>query len=113
MAKILTPIESFVAPLARITAQDPDIEGHVFWGKDGIWPDAPAETLEAEEIAFYVEGLLVEGFCLIWQAVRTPEDGAEAILLYVWQGDAASVPNYGPVLSSGVWPALSEAASSD
>ncbi len=105
MAKTLTPIEAFVAPLARLAARDPELEGHVFWAADGAWPDAPAEALEAEEIAFYVEGLLLEGFRVIWQAIGTPEDGADAVLLYVWQGEAAAPPDYGPVLDSGRWPA--------
>jgi len=103
MAKTLTPIEVFLAPLARIAALDPDIEGHVFWARDGQWPDEPAETLEPEEIAFYAEGLLQEGFRLTWQAVGTPEDGPEAILIYVWQGEAAAPPDFGPVLYSGTW----------
>lgn len=104
MTKTLTPIETFLAPLAKIAARDPDIEGHVFWATNGIWPDEPAEALEAEEIAFYAEGLLIEGFKLIWQAIGTAEDGADAILLYVWQGEAAAPPDYGPVLASGIWP---------
>ena len=103
MAKPLTPIEAFLAPLARLAAKDPEIEGHVFWPKDGQWPDDPAEALESEEIAFYAEGLMLEGFHLIWQAIGTPEDGPEAILLYVWQGGAAAPPDFGPVLHSGTW----------
>lgn len=105
MAKILTPIETFLAPLAKLAAQDPDIEGHVFWAAEGIWSDEPSEALESEEIAFYAEGLLIEGFHLIWQAIGTPEDGAEAILIYVWQGDVTAPPDYGAVLFSGTWPA--------
>ena len=116
MARTPTPIETFLAPLARIAARDPDIEAHVFWAKGGIWPDDPAEALESEEIAFYAEGLLVEGFRLIWQAIGTPGDGqdggagggagdgAEAILLFVSQDEAAPPPDYGPVLISGRWP---------
>lgn len=104
MAKALTPIEMFLAPLARVAARDPEIEGHVFWATEGAWPDAPAEALEAEEIAFYAEGLLIEGFRLVWQVIGTAEDGAEAIVLFVWQGDAAPPPDFGPVLACGVWP---------
>lgn len=105
MAKPLTPIESFLAPLARLAAKDPEIEGHVFWAAGGSWPEEPAEALDSEEIAFYADGLLQEGFCLIWQAIGTPEDGPEAILLYVWQGDAdpGMPPDFGPVLHSGKW----------
>lgn len=105
MTKTPTAIDAFLAPLASLAARDPDIEGHVFWATDGGWSDEPAEALEAEEIAFYAEGLLIEGFRLTWQAIGTEQDGAETILLYVWQGDAALPPDYGPVLISGTWPA--------
>lgn len=104
MAKDPTPIESFLAPLARLAARDPDIEGHVFWADAGVWPPEPAEALEAEEIAFYAEGLLIEGFHLIWQVIGTDTNGPEAILLFVWQGDAAPPPDFGPVITSGTWP---------
>jgi len=104
MARTLTPEQAFLAPVARIAAKDPEIEGHVFWLADGQWPDGPAEALESEEIAFYAEGLLIEGFHLIWQAIGTPEDGPEAILLYIWQGIAPPPPDFGPVLHSGHWP---------
>lgn len=97
-------METFLAPLARLAARDPELDGHVFWASEGSWPDAPAEALEAEEIAFYVEGLLIEGFRLTWQAIGTPEDGAEAILLYVSQDAAPPPPDYGPVLAGGSWP---------
>lgn len=105
MAKPLTPIEAFLAPLARLAAKDPEIEGHVFWAAEGRWPDALAEALEAEEIAFYAEGLLIEGFALTWQAIGTLQDGAETILLYIAQGAAPPLPDYGPVLAGGTWPA--------
>ena len=105
MAKTLTPIETFLAPLVSLTARDPQSEGHVFWATDGAWSAEPAEALEAEEIAFYAEGLLIEGFSLIWQAIGTAEDGADTILLYIWQGEAAAPPDLGPVLASGIWPA--------
>lgn len=115
MARPPTPIEAFLAPLARLAARDPEIEGHVFWAVNGVWPDAPADTptdtpaeaLESEEIAFYAEGLLAEGFCLIWQVIGTPEDGPEVIVLYFWQGGAAAhpgpPPDFGPVLDTAEW----------
>lgn len=106
MSRALTPIEAFIAPLAKLAAKDPDIEGHVFWSSGGPWPDRPAEALESEEIAFYAEGLLQEGFHLIWQAIGTPADGPEAILLYFWQPADHSpdqTPDFGPVLHSGEW----------
>lgn len=109
MAKTLTPIETFLAPLARLAAKDPDIEGHVFWAANGAWSDEPSEALESEEIAFYAEGLLIEGFQMTWQVIGTADDGAddaaETVLLFIWEGQAVSLPDYGPVLLSGTWPA--------
>ena len=107
MAGTLTPMEAFLAPLAKLAAQDPEIEGHVFWATGDQWPDAPAEALEAEEIVFYAEGLLQDGFRLIWQIIGTSEDGPETILLYFWQGGTgqtpAPPPDFGPVLHSEEW----------
>lgn len=89
----LTPIEAFLAPLARLAAKHPALEGWVYWEAEG-WPDEPAETLESEEIAFYAEGLLLEGFRMVWQAVG--EEGTNTrpdhLRLFFWQEAAAPVP---------------------
>ena len=65
--------QAFLAPLRRLAARHPGIEGQVLWAAevaDG-WAvqDDTAEMLDAEEIPFYVEGLLMEGFGLLWQAM--------------------------------------------
>ena len=57
-----TAIELFLAPLSRIARKSPEIEGLVFWGSAEGWDVAPSEALEAEEITFYAEGLLLDGF---------------------------------------------------
>ena len=72
MAKVETPVEAFLAPLARIARKHPEIEGLVFWGGEG-WDPAPSEALEAEEIAFYAEGLLLDGFHMDWALVAEGE----------------------------------------
>lgn len=91
-----TPEEDFLLPLAELAALDPGIEGLVIWAQDGVWPppDAPAEMLEAEEIAFYAEGLMAEGFGLSWDVLALPDspEQAVAIRLMVWQGDAPLAP---------------------
>jgi hypothetical protein len=87
---------AFLEPLARAAAADPDLEGLVIWAGEAGWPapTAAAEALEAEEIAFYAEGLLEEGFGVIWEILSLPDapEQARAIRLLVWQGEAAPPP---------------------
>lgn len=89
-------IEDFLAPLARLAEQAPGVEGLVIWAEDGAWPasDTPTEALEAEEIAFYAEGLLLEGFGMAWDILALPDDPEEplAVRLMVWQGAAPPPP---------------------
>ena len=95
MAKIRptqTPIEAFLAPLAAICLTSKDIEGQVLWHRDGQWSDGTGELLEAEEIAFYAEGLLIEGFSMQWDALRSISDDTELIRMLFWQGDFPTAP---------------------
>ena len=108
---------AFLAPLARLAARHPGLEGQVLWAaevqdevQDG-WQvqDDTAEMLDAEEIAFYVEGLLIEGFGLLWQAMA--EAGGQVpdhILVMVWQPGTTPPPAPDPaegwvVAASGHW----------
>ncbi|MEO8245221.1 MAG: hypothetical protein ABI832_23350 [bacterium] len=91
-----TPIAQFLAPLARLADKFPAVEGAVLWGDAAGWQvqDDTTELLDAEEIAFYAEGLLLEGFGMIWQAVAdaaTPKD-PDHILLMFWQGPTVAPP---------------------
>ena len=102
-----TPAQTFLAPLARLAARDPGIEALVFWHAKG-WPDAPAEELEAEEIAFYAEGLLEEGFRLTWRIMASADAPGEPDHIQLWlsEGEAAPPPDSGPgwcVLESDRW----------
>jgi hypothetical protein len=83
MAKEQTPVEAFLAPLARIARKHRDIEGLVFWGGEQ-WGASPSEALEAEEIVFYAEGLLIDGFCMDW-ALVADETGPDHLRLCFWQ----------------------------
>ena len=106
-------LDAFLAPLARLAARHPGIEGQVLWaaGVDDGWQvqDDTAEMLDAEEIPFYVEGLLMEGFGLLWQAIAGVGDTApDHILLMVWEQGAAPPPapeaaEGWAILSSGRW----------
>ncbi len=89
-------IETFLAPLARLAARNPDLEGVVVWGDANGWEaqDDTTELLDAEEIAFYAEGLLTEGFSMIWQAMAEAEMPTlpDHVLMLFWQGPGAPPP---------------------
>lgn len=104
-----TPMESYLAPLAKACLKDPDLEAEVYWAANATWP-APdaAQILEAEEVTFYAEGLLLEGFNMIWQILSdAPDAPATLIRLWLWQSDAPPPPTDGQtVLSQAQWPQL-------
>ncbi len=89
-----TPIELFLAPLTTLARKHPEIEALVFWGGADGWPQSPSETLESEEMTFYAEGLLQDGFHLVWTVVALADDPAMAdhVRLQFWQDDSAPPP---------------------
>jgi hypothetical protein len=111
------PPEAFLAPLARLTARHPGLEGEVLWaaevteGEDAGWQvqDDATEMLDAEEIAFYAEGLMMEGFGLLWQAMaEAGTTSPDHILLMVWEPGATPPPapeaaEGWAILASGRW----------
>lgn len=101
-----TPIEAFLAPLARIARKHPGIEGMVFWGGPDGWETTPTEALEAEEIAFYAEGLLIDGFRMDWTLVAETGTDPGHLRLCFWQeGDPPPpLPADWTALSAGRWP---------
>lgn len=96
-------IESFLAPLARIARKRPDIEGLVFWGGAEGWDPRPSEALESEEVVFYAEGLLIDGFRMDWTLVADATGAADHLRLCFWQDGPPP-----PALPSG-WSALDTA----
>lgn len=100
-----TPIEAFLAPLVRITRKVPDIEGLVFWGDDQGWSPSPTEALEAEEVVFYAEGLLLDGFHMDWALLEDGEGLTRDLRLCFWQDGAAPPPSPSgwTVLETGRW----------
>ena len=96
MPKNLTPIETFLAPLAKIAAQNPGIEAEVLWANGMTWDaqDDASEMLDGEEIGFYAEGLLIEGFHLHWQVLAQTAAPTEPVhaRLFFWQGDGPTAP---------------------
>jgi hypothetical protein len=108
MPKALTPVEAFLAPLARVARAHRSVEGLVFWGGSGGWPATPSEALEPEEIVFYAEGLLAEGFGMEWTLVAEDEggDGPGHLRLCFWQeGDPPpDLPPGWRAVERGLWP---------
>ncbi|MDO8884141.1 MAG: hypothetical protein U0934_09645 [Pseudotabrizicola sp.] len=87
----MSEFETVLAPLAQITRKNKAIEAYVYWHKDGAWSDASGESLDSEEITFYAEGLLMEGFGLAWDHLSDPDLG-DLIRLCFWQGTKPELP---------------------
>lgn len=87
--------ETFLAPLHALTLRLPEVEAQVLWFADGTWSDGAGEMLEAEEIAFYAEGLLAEGFGAAWQHL-TSAQGDPHIRLMFWQTGTPTLPDPPP-----------------
>lgn len=83
-----------LAPLARLCQRHPQIEGQVIWsGPDGlVVQEAEDLGLDPEEIAFYAEGLLIEGFHLAWRALADPDDPATPLFLQLACCEGAAPP---------------------
>lgn len=98
-------VETFLAPLARVARKCRHLDGLVFWGGEEGWPDSPSEALEAEEIVFYAEGLLLDGFRMAWSLVADASGEADHLRLCFWQ-DGPPPPDLPPgwtALERGRW----------
>jgi hypothetical protein len=110
MAKAQTPIQAFLAPLAKLALKHQDLEAEVIWARDGAWQaqSDDAEFLDGEEVPYYAEGLLLEGFALHYQILAeadAPKLPAH-IRLFFWQADAPALPAPEPELAligSATW----------
>lgn len=96
MARTQTPHLAFLAPLTQLALRHPEAEGQAVWWEDGLWQaqDDAEEMIDGEEIAYYAEGLLAEGFGLHWQVFAEVEAPAEPLLvrLFLWQSGEAPMP---------------------
>lgn len=100
-----TPEENFLKPLNELAIKSPEIDTLVFWANDG-WPPEPSEDLDAEEAGFYAEGLLEEGFSLIWRLMAVAgENEPDHARIYVWE-EGEAPPTEAPdwaVLAQSQW----------
>ncbi len=107
MVRTLSPIETFLAPLARLAVKH-DCDGQVIWADGTDWQAQEDETdmLDPDEIAFYAEGMLMEGFHLHWQVLS--EQGTPVLArLFFWQKTPPPMPPLQPGLTlaaEGRWP---------
>lgn len=108
-----TPHQTMLAPLIKLGQRHPDVEGQAVWWEDGAWQaqDDADDMIDGEEIAFYAEGLLAEGFGLHWQVLAERDAPKEPVivLLFLWQsGSKPALPDTGEdwvVLAEGEVPA--------
>lgn len=83
-----------LAPLARLCQRYPRIEGQVIWsGPEGLAVQEAEELgLDPEEIAFYAEGLIEEGFHLAWRVLADLADPGTPLLLQLACAEGAPPP---------------------
>ena len=105
MPKIRDPIEDFLAPLLKLGLRFPLAEGHVLWAEDGLWAEQADmdEGLDGEEIAFYAEGLLLEGFGLVWQALAESETPTEIEHILMFFQENPNLPAPGIPMPAEGW----------
>lgn len=89
--------DAFLAPLTARLAKLRQLEAAVFWESEG-WPEDPAEILEPEEIVFYLEGLVDEGFRLEWRLLALTDSPTQPdhLRIFVWEAGAEAPPADGP-----------------
>ena len=88
-------LETLLDPLTGLIRKHKAIEASVLWLRDGVWSDATGDPLETEEIVFYAEGLLMEGFSMAWDHVTLPGLG-DHLRLCFWQGADPALPPLDP-----------------
>lgn len=93
-------------PLAALIRRHPDVEAQVLWASGDTWEaqDDQDEMMDGEEIPYYAEGLLMEGFGIAWLALGEATV-AEVLLLMVWE--PGTTPPEPPVAEEG-WQVLAQ-----
>jgi hypothetical protein len=87
--------------LVQLCRKHPALEAQVIWAMGGEWQPQEDEDqgLDGEEIAFYAEGMLIEGYACAWQVLG--QGGPEFVRLFFWQGDAPPLPDDPDLLGQG------------
>ena len=88
-------VPAALRPLAALAQRYPQLEGQVVWlkaGGDFVFQDNSDLGLDPEEFAFYAEGLLAEGFHLVWALLADEADAQEPLILQLTCGEGAPPP---------------------
>ncbi len=90
-----------LAPLVALCRKHPTLEAQVIWAEAGDWQPQEGEEvgLDGEEIAFYAEGMVLEGYRCAWQILG--EGGPEFVRLFFWMGDMPPLPDDPDLISQG------------
>jgi hypothetical protein len=96
--------------LIKLVTKYPDVEGEVIWAENDTWraQEDEASMLDGEEIPYYAEGLLQEGYGFAWQAMG--EQTPELIRLFFWLGVAPTLPTDQGIVATGCYNPLHMAA---
>jgi len=95
------PASESLNPLSSLCSKYPSLEAQVIWAEGGDWqPQEDDEAgLDGEEIAFYAEGMVQEGYSCAWQILGI--DAPEFVRLFFWIGDMPPLPFDPDLISQG------------
>lgn len=78
--------------LTKLAHRYAELDAQVLWWRNGEWDDADEDLIEAEEMPFYAEGMLMEGYACAWQ-ILADEEGPAGCRLYFWpKAETAPLP---------------------
>lgn len=88
-------------PLTALCHKFPALEAQVIWAEEGDWlPQEDEEVgLDGEEIAFYAEGMMQEGYSCAWQILGI--GAPEFVRLFFWTGQMPPLPSDPDLISQG------------
>ena len=90
-----------LTPLTALCRKYPSLEAQVIWAEGGDWQPQEEEDagLDGEEIAFYAEGMVQEGYACAWQILGV--GAPEFVRLFFWIGEMPPLPDDPDLISQG------------
>lgn len=95
------PAPESLNPLAALCRKHPTLEAQVIWAEGGDWQPQEDDDagLDGEEIAFYAEGMVLEGYACAWQVLGI--GAPEFVRLFFWMGDMPPLPSDPDLITQG------------
>lgn len=95
------PAPESLNPLATLCRKHPTLEAQVIWAEGGDWQpqEDDDEGLDGEEIAFYAEGMVLEGYACAWQVLGI--GAPEFVRLFFWMGVMPPLPSDPDLITQG------------